>query len=32
MALPGVKDTQTSFSLKEVKKSSHLPIKHLQPR
>ncbi len=32
MALPGVKDTQTSFSLKEVKKSSHLPIKHLQSR
>ena len=29
MALPGVKDTQTSFSLKEVKKSSYLPLKHL---
>jgi Lrp/AsnC family leucine-responsive transcriptional regulator len=29
MALPGVKDTQTSFSLKEVKKSSYLPLKQL---
>lgn len=29
MALPSVKDTQTSFSLKEVKKSSQLPLKHL---
>ncbi|HEY4372058.1 MAG TPA: Lrp/AsnC family transcriptional regulator [Burkholderiales bacterium] len=27
MALPGVKDTQTSFSLKEVKSSSMLPLK-----
>ena len=27
MALPNVKDTQTSFSLKEVKASSTLPIK-----
>ena len=27
MALPNVKDTQTSFSLKEVKASSNLPIK-----
>ncbi len=27
MALPNVKDTQTSFSLKEVKASSALPIK-----
>ncbi len=27
MALPNVKDTQTSFSLKEVKASSCLPIK-----
>ncbi|HEX4329774.1 MAG TPA: Lrp/AsnC family transcriptional regulator [Burkholderiales bacterium] len=26
MALPGVKDTQTSFSLKEVKSSSMLPL------
>lgn len=26
MALPGVKDTQTSFSLKEVKSSSVLPL------
>jgi Lrp/AsnC family leucine-responsive transcriptional regulator len=26
MALPGVKDTQTSFSLKEVKSSSLLPL------
>jgi len=29
MALPGVKDTQTSFSLKEVKSSSILPLKML---
>lgn len=29
MALPGVKDTRTSFSLKEVKKSSQLPLSHL---
>jgi DNA-binding Lrp family transcriptional regulator len=29
MALPGVKDTQTSFSLKEVKNSSYLPVAHL---
>jgi Lrp/AsnC family leucine-responsive transcriptional regulator len=28
MALPGVKDTQTSFSLKEVKSSSLLPLSH----
>lgn len=27
MALPGVKDTQTSFSLKEVKSSSMLPLR-----
>ena len=32
MALPGVKDTRTSFSLKEVKKSSQLPLKHLARR
>lgn len=29
MALPGVKDTQTSFSLKEVKSSGILPLKKL---
>jgi DNA-binding Lrp family transcriptional regulator len=29
MALPGVKDTQTSFSLKEVKSSTVLPLKTL---
>ena len=28
MALPGVKDTRTSFSLKEVKSSTALPLKH----
>lgn len=30
MALPGVKDTRTSFSLKEVKSSSALPLKNLK--
>jgi DNA-binding Lrp family transcriptional regulator len=32
MALPGVKDTRTSFSLKEVKSSSALPLKQLKGR
>ena len=32
MALPGVKDTRTSFSLKEVKASSALPLKQLKAR
>ena len=32
MALPGVKDTRTSFSLKEVKSSSALPLKNLKGR
>lgn len=30
MALPGVKDTRTSFSLKEVKSSPALPLRHLR--
>lgn len=30
LALPGVKDTRTSFSLKEVKSSTGLPLKHLR--
>jgi len=30
MALPGVKDTRTSFSLKEVKSSSTLPLRSLK--
>jgi Lrp/AsnC family leucine-responsive transcriptional regulator len=30
MALPGVKDTRTSFSLKEVKSSSALPLRSLK--
>jgi DNA-binding Lrp family transcriptional regulator len=30
MALPGVKDTRTSFSLKEVKASSTLPLLHMR--
>ena len=29
MGLPGIKDTQTSFSLKEVKSSSILPLKKI---
>ena len=32
MALPGVKDTRTSFSLKEVKSSSALPLRQLKSR
>ena len=32
MALPGVKDTRTSFSLKEVKSSSALPLKQVKAR
>lgn len=32
MALPGVKDTRTSFSLKEVKSSTALPLKHMRVR
>jgi DNA-binding Lrp family transcriptional regulator len=32
MALPGVKDTRTSFSLKEVKSSSALPLKQVKGR
>jgi Lrp/AsnC family transcriptional regulator, leucine-responsive regulatory protein len=32
MALPGVKDTRTSFSLKEVKSSSALPLKQARAR
>jgi DNA-binding Lrp family transcriptional regulator len=32
MALPGVKDTRTSFSLKEVKSSSTLPLKQARGR
>ena len=32
MALPGVKDTRTSFSLKEVKSSTALPLKHARGR
>jgi DNA-binding Lrp family transcriptional regulator len=31
LALPGVKDTHSSFSLKEVKTSSSLPLAHLRP-
>ena len=32
MALPGVKDTCTSFSLKEVKSSTALPLKNVRGR
>ena len=32
MALPGVKDTRTSFSLKEVKSSTALPLKNVKGR
>ncbi len=32
MALPGVKDTRTSFSLKEVKSSTALPLKNVRGR
>ena len=32
MALPGVKDTRTSFSLKEVKSSTALPLRHMRTR
>ena len=32
MALPGVKDTRTSFSLKEVKSSTALPLKNVKRR
>ena len=32
MALPGVKDTRTSFSLKEVKSSTALPLKNVKAR
>ena len=31
-ALPGLKDTQTSFSLKEVKQSTQLPLKPLMSK
>jgi hypothetical protein len=30
LSLPGVKDTHSSFSLKEVKTSSTLPLDHLR--